>query len=104
MARGSAAGPAGRDVLPVVSPRSGTADDAELPHAGLEGGSLETQDLGRAPLTADPPTRLLENRGDVLALDVLETPRRRLRALPRRCPNDGAEFEATPGRDNDGPF
>src|SRR5262245_57799035 len=85
-------------------PRSGTADDAELLHAGLEGGSLESQDPGRATVTADPPTRLLENRGDVLALDVLETPRLLFRASPGRRRHDGAELEATPGRQDDGPL
>src|SRR5262249_43915087 len=51
---------------------SGTAEDAEPLHAGLEGRSLEAQDLGGAALTADPPPGLLERRDDVLALDVLE--------------------------------
>src|SRR5690349_22022698 len=51
------------------------ADDAELLHAGLQRGALETQDLRGAALAADPPRRLLEDVDDVAALDVFETAR-----------------------------
>ena len=54
--------------------RSGIAVDAELLHAGLEGGALEVQNPGGAALTADPPAGLLENREDVTALDLLVDP------------------------------
>src|SRR5213594_3251666 len=96
-----ACGAAGCKPLPVARPRSGTAEDAELLHAGLEGRSLEAQDLGGAALTADPPTCLLENRGDVLALDILEAPQL-LHWAPagRRC-HDVPELEAALGREDD---
>src|SRR2546426_6484727 len=104
MARGEAAcGAAGREPPSVARPRSRTAEDAELLHPGLEGRSLEAQDLGGAVLTADPPTGLLENRDDVLALDVLEAPRLLLRAPAGRRGHDVAELEAALGREDDRP-
>src|SRR5262245_9173190 len=60
--------------------RSGRAEDAELLHTGFKCRSLEAQDLRGAALAADPPAGLLENGDDVLALDVLEVSRLRLRA------------------------
>src|SRR5262245_48641684 len=85
-----------------ASPRSALDDDSQPLHTSFKGGSREAQDPGRAALTADPPTGLLENRGNVLALDVLEAPRMRLRApSDGRC-HDGAELEATTRRQDDG--
>src|SRR2546426_8371574 len=98
MARGEAAcGAAGREPPSVARPRSGTPEDAELLHAGLEGRSLEAQDLGGAALTADPPTGLLENCDDVLALDILEAPPRRRRAPASRRRHEVAKLEAALG-------
>src|SRR6266536_4133595 len=84
--------------------RSGTAEDLELLHAGLEGRSLEAQDPGGAALTADPPAGLLENREDVLALDILEAPRLRLQAPTGRPRHEIAEIEPAVGGEDDRPL
>src|SRR5206468_7630938 len=88
----------------VASPRSGTAEDAELFHAGLEGRSLEAQDSGGAALTADPPSGLVENRGDVPAFEVLQAARLRLRIAAGRSRHEFAKLEAALGREDDRPL
>src|SRR2546422_6874472 len=89
------------------SPRpqnSGPAKNLELLHAGLQRRSLEAQNLRCAALTADPPAGLLENGDDVLALDVLEASRVRLRTPPGRRRGEIAELEAAVRRDDDRPL
>src|SRR5881296_80882 len=94
---------AGCESLPVTWSRSGTAEDAELLHAGLEVRSLEAQDLGGAALTADPPMGLLENCGDVLTLDILEAAQLLLWA-PAGRRHDVPQLEAALGREDDCPL
>src|SRR5574342_967235 len=101
---GTASKAAGREPPSVARPGSGTADDAELLHAGLESRSLEAQDPGGAAVPADPPPGLLERRDDVLALDVLEAPQRPPRAATGRRRQEVGKLEPALGGENHGPL
>lgn len=46
------------------------AEDAELPHFGLEGGPFKAESLGSAPRPGNYPAGFTEGLKDVLALSV----------------------------------
>src|SRR6266853_121473 len=63
---------AGAELAEYWNGSSPTAGDAELFHAGFQGGRLHAQEPGRTAVPADSPARPLEHRQDVFAFNLFE--------------------------------
>src|SRR6266566_690389 len=94
---------AGAELAEYWNGSSPTAGDAELFHAGFQGGGLHAQEPGRAALPADAPARPLEHLQDVFAFNLFEGlgTHVRGRARPRKPP---AEVQLRALAENYGPL